>query len=138
LAILFVFVCQISAKSVSINSVDVIPNQPLNTDLITFNIVGGAATTPSWVEYDQFSQNGTSLQLDLYVDRGPYLEFSNWGYSKQIQPLLPGIYSIEVRAFDNWYGTLQDTRTVDFTVVPEPATLLLLGLGGLVLRKHRR
>ena len=36
LVILFAFVCQVSAESVWINSVNVIPNQPSDIDLITF------------------------------------------------------------------------------------------------------
>jgi hypothetical protein len=111
------------------DNVDVIPYQPLETDIITFDISGLAATSPSWIEYDIFSQNETLLQLDLYIDRGLHYTLSNWTYSKQISPLPPEVYNLQVRAFDNYDGTLQDTYNVDFTVVPEPATILLLGIG---------
>ncbi len=137
LVLLFVFVCQSKALGVSvgIDSVNIIPNQPIETDIITFDISGWAATSPSWVEYDLFSQNGTSLQLDLYIDRGVHYSFSNWTYSKQISPLLPEIYNLQVRAFDYYDSTLQDTYNVDFTVVPEPSTIVLLGIGGLLLAR---
>ncbi len=134
-AILLVFACQASA-TIGILSVDVVPSQPLDTDLITFNIFGGAAQGDSRVDYDVFSQNGTSLQLDLYVDMGIGDMVDYWDFSKEIQPLAPGTYDLEVRAF--WYGpnTLEYTYTVDFTVVPvpEPCTIILLGFGLPLLR----
>jgi hypothetical protein len=132
--VLLVFACQASATSVWINSVSVVPSQPSDTDLITFNVFGKACQASSWVDHNQFSQDGTSLQLDLYVDYGDETAFSNWNYSKQIQPLTPATYSLEVRTFDYqsgspWFGTLQDTHTVDFTVTPEPSTFAILGFG---------
>lgn len=127
-----------TAIAIWIDSVDVIPEQPLEIDIITFDIFGTASGSPSQVAYDEFSQDGTSLQLDLYVDVGILPAFSDWTYSKQVGTLIAGAYSLEVRAFDNYYGTLQDTYPVDFTVVPEPASLVLFGLGLLIVRPLSR
>jgi len=124
-----------NALALNITNVDVIPSQPLNTDLITFSISGWAGNKPSWVDHDLFSQTGTSLRLDLYVAMGTMTADSTWTYSKEIQPLPIGTYSLEVRAFDNYYDTLEDTYNGGFTVVPEPATVLLLGLGAILARK---
>jgi len=124
-----------SGTSVWIDSVDVIPWQPLETDVITLDITGRASSSPSEVEYDQFTQNGTSLQLDLYVDMGITTMISDWTYSKNILPLSAGTYTLEVRGFDYLLGTLQSTYpAVEFTVVPEPTTIALLGLGLLIVR----
>ncbi len=98
-----------AAIAIGIDSVDVIPEQPLEIDIITFNIFGTASGRPSQVAYDQFAQDGTSLQLDLYVDVGMMPAFSDWTYSKQVGTLNAGAYSLEVSAFDNYSGTLQDT-----------------------------
>jgi len=135
LTIIMCFSASSSATSVWIDSVDVIPEQPLETDIITFDIVGRASSSPSEVAYDEFTQNGTSLQLDLYVNMGILTMISDWTYSKDISPLLTGTYTLEVRAFDNYDETLQDTYVFNFTVVPEPTTLLLLTLGGILLRR---
>lgn len=115
------------AKAIWIDSVDVVPSQPLEIDVITFNIFGRSSARPSRVAYDQFSQDGTSLLLDLYITVGVLPAFSDWTYSKEIQQLSPATYSLEVRAFDNYYNMLWDTYTVDFTVVPEPCTLVIVG-----------
>ena len=124
-AVLLMFACQVFANSVGILNVDVVPGQPLDTDLITFSISGIAGSGGANVAYDQFSQNGTSLQLDLYVDMGITTAISYWTHSKQIQLLTLGTYNLEVRAFDNQGFTpiLQDTYNTSFIVVPEPCAL---------------
>jgi hypothetical protein len=138
-AILLIFAGQASAfSSVVINSVDVIPGQPLNTDLITFSISGWAGNKPSWVDHELFSQTGASLHLDLYVAMGTLTADSTWTYSKDIQPLPIGTYGLEVRAFDNYYDTLEDTYNVGFTVVPEPASAAMLALGAIFLASRRK
>ena len=137
LAVLFIFACQTSAQSIWIMDVNVIPEQPLLTDTITINLSGWASNTPSWVEYDQFSQNGTSLQLDLHIDMGNWDTLSQWSYAKQIGSLVPGTYSLTVQAFvPIWFpnGPLQDTYTTEFTVTPEPTTLVLLAIGLPIIR----
>ena len=137
-AAILLAVLQGNAAAIWIDYVEVVPEEPLNIDIITFNIDGRAGGTPSQVAYDEFSQDGTSLQLDLYVDVGMSQAFSNWTYSKQIGMLNAGAYSLEVRAFDNYYNTLWDTYTVDFAVVPEPASFVLFGLGLLIVRPLSR
>jgi len=142
-AVLLVIVFHSNVLADNITSVTVVPSQPLNTDLITFNISGTAASTPSWVASDIFSQNGTSLQLDLYVDMGYGQAFSNWNYSKQIQPLAVGTYSLEVRELygkldSPFYGMLLDTDNTSFTVTPEPASAVMLGIGAIFLASRRK
>jgi len=139
-AILFVLLFHGTAKAISIDDVNVIPIQPLQTDIITFDIFG-IAGSPSWVEYDQFSQDGISLLLDLHFDMGMLPVVSDWSYSRQIGALAPATYTLTVRAFAPdkipWNGALQDTYTTEFTVTPEPASVFLLGLGVLVIRRKK-
>ena len=139
LAIIIYFSTSAAATTVGIVAVDMSPQEPSETDIITFDIVGQASSWPSEVGYDEFTQNGMSLQLDLYVDVGTIAMISDWTYEKQIGTLSAGTYSLEVRAFDNYDDTLQYTYPdpVYFTVVPEPATMVLLGLGGILMFKNR-
>ncbi len=120
--------------AIDITNVEVIPVQPSSTNSITFSISGISGSSPTSVVYDLFSQNGVSLQLDLYLNRGFLPAVSSWDYSKQIQPLVPAIYNLEIRAFNNDSGILEDTYNLGFTVVPEPATIALLSLGMPFLR----
>jgi hypothetical protein len=137
-ALLLVMVFYADAMAFFIDNVSVVPQQPSATDAITFNISGTASASPSWVEYDLFFQNGTTLRLDLYLEASFGQMVSQWDYSKQILPLAPATYDLEVRAFDNYYGILTDTYTTDFVVTPEPCTLALLGLGLPFLRSFSK
>jgi hypothetical protein len=124
--------------TVWINDVEIIPTQPSDIDMIRLNISGQASGFPSRVAFGNFSQNGTSLQLDLHLDIGMLTMVSEWMYSKEMQALAPATYSMEVRAFANYDGTLQDTYpTVYLTVVPEPAALTLLGIALPFIRVRR-
>ena len=133
-SIIIMFFSTSTATAIWVENVDVTPEQPLEIDIITFDISGSAPQWTSHVEYDQFTQNGTSLQLDLYVNMGIADTPSYWTYSKDISPLSAETYTLEVRAFNSRFGTLDHTYTVDFTVVPEPTTFVLFGLGLPVLR----
>jgi hypothetical protein len=124
----------IGGAIVGINSVDIVPIQPTETDAISFDIYGWASQYPSWVDHNDFSQNGSSLQLDLYINTGDYYAFSEWSYSKPISSLPANTYTLEVNSFDYDDGSLDDTYIVEFTVVPEPMSLVFLGVGAYILR----
>ncbi len=133
----FVVICPWNALGgaiVGIDLVEVVPSQPTEDDIITFDIYGWASQEPSWVEYDEFSQNGSSLQLDLYVNTGDLYSYSDWTYSKQISTLPADTYTLEVNSFDYDDGSLDDTYIVEFTVVPEPMSLVFLGVGVYLFR----
>ncbi|MDD5134600.1 MAG: PEP-CTERM sorting domain-containing protein [Phycisphaerae bacterium] len=135
LVVMFSFTYQAAATYVGILDVNVIPSQPSNIDSIIFNISGGAARGGGHVEYDQFAQNGTSIQLNLYVDMGWTDTPSYWSYSKQIQPLSAETYTLAVNAFYlDIPDVIEDTHIVDFTVIPEPATVAILAIGLPVFR----
>lgn len=50
--------------------------------------------------------------------------------------LEPGIYELELNLREYWAD--DDIATTTIQIIPEPAVLLLLGLGALILRKRRR
>jgi hypothetical protein len=137
--VLVVFICPWTALSVGIDAVDVIPSQPTETDIITFDVNGWAGLSTSWVEYDDFSQDGSLLQLDLYINADGFRSISEWTYSKQISALPADTYTLEVNAYNYYFdGSLDDTYIVEFTVVPEPASIALLSFGLCLLSRASR
>ena len=142
MAVVLVFVCVVdSAKAtVSITDVYIMPQVPAVEDIITIFASGSASQGSSWVDHTEFSMVDTSLQLDLFLDMGILFMVSYWSYSEEISPLPAGTYTLTVRAFGPsyvppYYGDLEDTYTVDFTVVPEPATFLFLVMGIVAVRE---
>jgi len=119
-----------------IDDVDITPQVPTMLDIININVAGGASGADSHVEYSELSQNGTALQLDLFVDVGILTIPSTWSHLEQVGLFDAESYSLTVRAFEYQDGTLKDTYTRDFVVIPEPATLLLLALGSLISREY--
>lgn len=141
IVILLLICCMVSIASgleVIIDSVNVQPELPGISDIVNIEIDGTANYYPSWVDHYDYSQDLTSLDLDLYVDAGYFTAFSNWSYSQQIGTLAPGDYVLTVRAFSHDEGILRDTSVTEFTVVPEPAAILLVGIGAIVIRKGKR
>lgn len=66
------------------------------------------------------------------------IPISHWGdhWDVSIKGLAMGDYSLHIDYDEYYYEGSDDVLLI--TVVPEPATLLLLGLGGLMLRRKRR
>ncbi len=126
--------------SLVIIDVNIIPQQPSTADAITFYISGVAAQRPSQVDpnYDQFTQNGTSLELDLLVHVGYMDEMSFWTYSKEIGTLSAETYTLTVKAFRYLSSEDPYIYTKEFTVTPEPGTLIFLTLGLPVFRIFMR
>ncbi|MHC4842900.1 MAG: hypothetical protein ACYTEE_03785, partial [Planctomycetota bacterium] len=48
-----------------IDDVEITPEAPTILDIININVSGGASGAGSLVEYSEFSQDRTTLQLDL-------------------------------------------------------------------------
>ncbi len=92
-----------------------------------------------------FEHSGMSLQLDLYF----YEDGMGMGtpiVSPLLEPigmLTEGFYDLAVRAYVSpnpialVLPELSDEYFTSFQVTPEPATLILFALGGLMLRRRR-
>jgi hypothetical protein len=132
-----VFVCPWNALGdalVGIESVYIAPSFPTETDSITFDISGWASKTDSWVEYDEYFEDGSLLQLDLYVNTDPFTSSSEWTYSRPILTLPANTYTLELNAYDYQANLLRDTYLFEFTVIPEPTSLFLFGTGLYIIR----
>ncbi|MHC4466022.1 MAG: PEP-CTERM sorting domain-containing protein [Planctomycetota bacterium] len=123
---------------IEIDDVDITPQEPTMLDLININVSGGASGGGSYVEHSEFSQSGTSLQLDLFVDVGDTTIPSTWSHLEQIGPFSAETYGLTVNVFEYQDGTFKDTYTQDIVITPEPSTIGLLGLGALALTKRKK
>ena len=136
-----VLACSVSGSPIQIHieDVDITPQVPTILDIINIDVLGGASGSDSQVEYSEFSQDGTSLQLDLFVGVGILTIPSTWTHLEQLGPFEADSYSLSVRAFEYQDGTLKDTYpTTSFEVVPEPATFVFFALGLLIARPLSR
>ena len=125
------------AKGGGITDVYIIPEEPLPDEIITIYASGYASSAGPQVDYTEFSATGTSLSLDMFFLWGILPVVTSWSYSEEILPLAPGDYTLTLQSFGPpyapYYGRLEDTYITSFTVVPEPATVVLLGMGGVLL-----
>lgn len=126
-----------SPIQIHIEDVDITPLVPTMLDIINIDVLGGASLSGSQVEYSEFSQNGTALQLDLFVDVGILTIPSTWSHLEQVGPFDAESYSLTVRAFEYQDGTLKDTYTRDFVVIPEPSSVFLFALGALIIQRRK-
>ena len=87
-----------------------------------FGIKFGANTD----QYGDLFGTGTLLSFDLAVPAS---------YAGEVVTLdVSGSFTEFVNTYEDWVGT----STGPLTLVPEPATLMLLGLGGLAVLRRRR
>ena len=126
--------------AVSINNVQISPDNPSIYDIITIETDGSIPGGGIALDESVFTQDEYALQLDLYYTdiAGPAIP-QPWFHDEEIGILSEGSYDLSVQTY--WrVGTadyiLTDTYSTDFEVVPEPASILLL-LAGVPLMKNR-
>ncbi len=86
-----------------------------------------------------FSVNGNSLTLDIYLDLGFATVVTPWSYSKLIGTLPADTYNLTVwRFLPSYYppNIIVSSYSTSFEVVPEPATLLLLVFGVAICKRR--
>jgi len=117
------------------------PSQPTPTDVVTITAHGEAGYLNSPIHDSVLRIMDTSVRLDIIFwltgEGLPAVE--QWSHSRTVGTLPADSYSLMVRTFAAPTDREPtDVYTTSFTVVPEPARLLLLGLGGLLACRSRR
>ncbi len=136
------------AMLVGISGIDVSPPAPTVLDDIQITPFGwtGYAMNTEFTDYT-FNVSGTNIYVDCYFYY--YLEgdiiipvAGSWEAPVDIGLLPADNYTAIART---WVTEtifpiyeLSDTLSLSFTVTPEPATLILLLIGGLILRKSKK
>jgi hypothetical protein len=132
----------VKGMSVTIEDVYTEPMEPTYIEMITIVSSGLGYSGPIWIDDSDFRMEDTSLELDIFFTLGPYAWVTPWSYSEIIGTLPANDYDLVVRAYNYSLLTktyeLDDTYLTGFTVVPEPATILLLTTGAIWIRAGKR
>ncbi|MDH4240836.1 MAG: PEP-CTERM sorting domain-containing protein [Phycisphaerae bacterium] len=107
--------------------VHILPEQPTVVDDITIFASGLTANSPVLSQYSEFSVLDRSLQLDIFIETGPWTSIDTWWHSEEIGRLSVGRYDLAVYAFE-WMKPA-GSHIIEFEVVPEPASIFLLAIG---------
>ena len=133
--VVFVFVCMTDSVKATITDVEINPDEPTMEDIITIVTYGEEGSGPVEVADSDFTITETEIALDIYLNLGFLTVMTPWSYSEDIGILPAGTYDLTVQTFAD-FGDI-DIYFTTFQVVPEPATILLLGLGVLLVKKRR-
>jgi len=132
---------QSASASVSISGVSIIPPDPTPSNRITIDVWGMSSYNFAGLDMTQFTAVNHDLKLDIYCAEGSLPIFDNWSHSERVGRFSAGSYELTVRAYSadkpSYEYVLNDTYQTSFTVIPEPTTILLLGLGAVMLRRGR-
>ena len=126
--------------AVSITDVQVSPENPSISDIITIETEGTIPGGGIALDESVFTQDEYALQLDLYyIDTAGPMIPQSWFHDEEIGVLSQGSYDLSVQVF--WKNgtedyTLHDSYPTNFEVIPEPLTLSLLVLGSLFIRRR--
>jgi len=120
-------------------TVDILPGTPTIYDPINIISSGFAGAGPVDVENTLFQINEINLTLDVYLNVGYLTVITPWSYTEDIGALPAGTYNLTVTAYYDYSGftASEESYTSFEVIIPEPASLLLLGFGGMLLMKRR-
>ena len=134
LILLIVLLYVVYPAQAIITDVSVLPGNPTDIDLISILVSGEEGSGPVLITDAVFDLDSFDITLDLTLEAGLSPVITPWDYTYDVVLLSLGTYGLTVNSLVPSMPTQNDTYITSFEVVPEPATVLLLGLGGLILR----
>jgi hypothetical protein len=136
LVILLILASQASAET-GITNVSISPASPGVTDQISILVSGLEGSGGVLITDTDFSVIGNTLSLDIYLYLGPSDVGTPWSYTETVGTLSEGTYNLTVQRFlPSYYPPpIVDSYSMSFGVTPEPATIVLLGVGAILARK---
>lgn len=114
-----------------------VPDNPTIYDSINITSSGIAGSGGVIVENTSFQIIGTDLTYEIFLKVGPLTVITPWSYTEDVGILPVGTYDLTVTAYYDYSGfTASEEYSTSFDVViPEPASIVLLG-SGLVLSRR--
>lgn len=136
LGIVFVVILMMGTDSVkaTITDVSILPEEPTIIDPLTIAVSGVEDAGPISITGSNFLMEDSSLELDIFISMDFFFETTPWSHSEIIGTLPADYYNLTVNAHYSGPYTGTDTYLTSFTVVPEPATALLLAIGMVQIR----
>jgi hypothetical protein len=129
-----ILICPVKAVKGSITDVYTEPLEPTDIEVITIVVSGLEGSGAVVITDSNFQREDSSLGLDIFITLGYYGVITPWSHSEVIGMLPANDYDLTVSThyIGAYVGT--DIYSTSFTVVPEPATLLLLTMGVVWIR----
>jgi len=117
-----------------IDNVLVIPENPTTLDSIDIDVF--ATLSSAEVPYStEVTFVDDTVELDITFSGTGLAVITAWNHTESIGALSVGTYDLIVTTTYTSQSAWDDTYLTSFEVVPEPTTLLLLGLGGLISKR---
>ena len=129
------FVCVVDSAKATITDVNILPEEPTVEDVITIAVSGWEGSGGVLITDSDLRMEGTSLELDIFLDVGFFQMITPWSHSEIIGTLPADSYNLTVNAYYSVAYTGTDTYSTSFAVVPEPASILLLLMGVVGVRE---
>lgn len=136
----FVLVLMLATSLVNagiIDNVQVTPESPTISDSIEVNVF--ATLSYGEIPYStEVTMLNNQVKIDIVFSGSGLPAITSWQHTENIGSLDIGTYDLVITTTKISSPGWDDEYTTEFTVVPEPASVLLLSLGAFFIRRKKR